>query len=157
MVNKVRREKKGNNPNLLAATRKIAVELGKYRVRVGWSVDMGADPETVKIAAINTLGAPAANIPARDALTPMMASERNRINAYLGNAVKAQMRGKDPKPILETLAEYLTDAAKQAVADFSDPPNAESTIARKGFNNPLIGPDDGGRLLREVRAMVAER
>ena len=43
------------NPNRLTATRRIAVSIGSYRVKVGWSVELGASAETVTIAAINTV------------------------------------------------------------------------------------------------------
>ena len=146
------------NPNPLTATRRIVAELGSLRVRVGWAVDMGADPETVQIAAINKLGAPAANIPARDAITPMIAQQKLVIRSALGHAAKAALRGRDPEPYLETLAATLELEAKRAIEAFSSPANAPSTIKGKGFDDPLIGKGaDGGRLLAQVAARVSKR
>jgi hypothetical protein len=149
---------KHSNPNPLAATRRIVAELGRYRVRVGWAQDMGADPKTVQIAAINMLGAPAANIPARDALTPMIQAEKLAIRSALGHAAKAALRGRDPTVYLEGLAAHLEQRAKSAIEAFSDPPNAPSTIRQKGADDPLIGKgSDGGRLLAQVAARVSKR
>ena len=149
---------KHSNPNPLAATRRIVAELGRIRVRVGWAQDMGADPKTVQIAAINMLGAPAANIPARDALTPMIRAEKLTIRSALGHAAKAALRGRDPTVYLEGLAAHLEQRAKSAIEAFSDPPNAVSTIKGKGFDDPLIGKGpNGGRLLAQVAARVSKR
>ena len=149
---------KHRNPNPLLASRRVVAELGQYRVRVGWAEDMGASPETVQIAAINTFGAPAANIPARDALTPMIQAEKRAIMSALGHAAKAALRGRDPVPYLEGLAALLEQRAKSAIEGFADPPNAESTVRQKGFQDPLIGKGpDGGRLLAQVAARVSKR
>ena len=146
------------NPNALMATRRKALELGALRVRVGWAVNMGAKPETVSIAAINMRGAPAANIPPRDALTPVLAENAARIRAANLAAMRAANRGKDVEVSLELLAADLEFALKRSVEDFSDPPNADSTVAAKGFNDPLVGEgSDGGRLVAEAAAQVSKR
>jgi len=146
------------NPNALTATRRNALELGRFRVRVGWAEDMGADPETVKIAAINMLGAPRANIPARDVLTPFMRQSYALIGRKHRTAVLMTNKGKDPEPVLQELAATLRDGLKQAVRDYSAIPNAESTIDRKGFDDPLVGAGaDGGRIVAEANAMVKKR
>lgn len=140
------------------ATRRNALELASYRVKVGWSVELGADPETVRIAAINTLGAPAANIPARDALSPVLVAMRDRIRNANKAALQAANRAGDPYVPLERLAADLEAALKQSVEDFTNPPNAPSTIATKGFDDPLVGAGgDGGRLVAQAAAAVTKR
>jgi hypothetical protein len=119
---------------------------------------MGASAETVQIAAINTFGAPAANIPPRDALTPMIQAEKAAIRSALGHAAKAALHGRDPASYLEGLAALLEQRAKSAIEGFADPRNADSTIKGKGFDDPLIGKGpDGGRLLAQVAALVSKR
>lgn len=149
------------NPNALAATRRAALELGSYRVRVGWAIDLGADPETVFIAAVNALGAELANggrIPPRDVLTPFIRAQLPLIRRKQRTAVLLVAKGKDPQPALDDLAAELERLAKQAVRDFSTPGNAQSTIDRKGFDNPLVGAGpDGGRLVSELAAAVSKR
>ena len=149
---------KQRNPNALTATRRQALEIGKFRVRVGWAEDMGADPETVMIAAINMLGAPAANIPARDVLTPFIRNSFALIRRKQRSAVLAVNKGKDPEPILRELADELREGLKRALLEYNAEPNAPSTIAKKGFNDPLVGAGaGGGRLVEEANAQVTKR
>lgn len=149
------------NPNILTATRRNVSELGKYRVQVGWSVAMGADPETVAIVTFNTLGANLANggtIPARDALTPAIAASLDTIRAANIAAARAANRGDDPLPELEAAAADLELALKRSIEDFSTPANADSTADAKGFNDPLIGEGaDGGRIYDQAAAKVLTR
>ena len=146
------------NPNKLASIRRIALEFKNFRVRAGWAVDMGASPKTVEIALINSLGAPNANIPPRPVVEPFIRSQLALIRRKHRSAVVAANRGKDPRPKLAELAELLRIGGKQAVRDLSTPVNADSTIAGKGFDNPLVGAgSDGGRLVAEFNAEVSER
>jgi hypothetical protein len=140
------------------ATRRNALEFGRFRVKVGWSVELGASEETVTIAAINTLGAPAAGIPARDALTPVLAANADAIREANLAAARAANRDEDVEYPLELLAGKLEADLKQSVENFSTPGNAPSTIATKGFDDPLVGPEsDGGRLVAEAAAAVTKR
>lgn len=149
---------KRRNPNALMATRRIAASIGSLRVRVGWAVDMGADPKTVAIAAINTLGAPSVSIPPRDALTPVLAAMQDRIREANIAAVQAANRGEDVEYHLELLAADLEAALKQSVEAFNNPGNADSTIESKGFDDALVGAGpDGGRLVAEAAAQVSKR
>jgi len=146
------------NPNKLASIRRVAQEFGKFRVRVGWAQDMGASAETVEIALYNTLGAPAANIPPRPVVEPYTRSARALIRRKNASAVLRVNKGKSPVPKLQELANELREGGKQFILDLSTPANADSTIAQKGFDNPLVGAGaDGGRLVAEFNAEVSER
>ena len=48
---------------------------------------------------------------------------------------------------LATLAEYMVDDLKDYIKIWTYPPNAPSTIAKKGFNDPLV---DTGRMMDSV-------
>jgi hypothetical protein len=147
---------KRRNPNILTYTRRNVLEIGKYRVQVGWSKAMGASPETVTIATYNVLGT--ADIPARDPLTPAIAANLDAIRQANVAAMRAVNRGDDPEPELEELAAHLESELKRSIEDFSSPPNADSTVASKGFNDPLIGEGaDGGRIYDEAAAQVLKR
>ena len=149
---------KRRNPNALADIRRIALEFGKYRVRVGWAVDMGASPKTVSIALINARGAPSANIPPRPVVEGYVRSQAAVIRRKHRSAVVAANRGKDPTPKLNELAEHLREGGKRAVIEYNEEPNAPSTERQKGFNNPLVGAGaDRGRLVAEFNAEVSER
>jgi hypothetical protein len=149
------------NPNALTATRRNALELASFRVSVGWSLQLGAQPKTVEIAAINTFGARLANggiIPARDVLTPFMRSMKALIGRKHRTAVLLANKGKDPRPPLESLASELKELGKQAIRDFMTPGNAPSVIQQKGMDAPLKGVgSDGGRLVAEFNAAVFKR
>lgn len=146
------------NPNALTATRRQALEIGRFRVRVGWAEGMGASPETVAIVAINMLGAPSVNIPARDVLSPFIRRSFALIRRKQRSAVLAANRGRDPEPILQALADELRDGLQQAIREYNEEPNAPSTVAKKGFNDPLIGEGaDGGRIVAEANAQVSKR
>lgn len=132
--------------------------LGRTAVKVGWSVEIKATPETVEIAEIQVLGSPAANIPPRDPITPAVRGNANTIRGFTSKAVKAANRGEDPTKVLEAMANFLDRAVTQSVRSLSEPGNAPSTIAKKGFDNPLVGAGgDGGRLVAEVGAKVVKR
>lgn len=144
------------NPNWLTATRRNVAELGQYRVQVGWSVNMGADPETVTIAAYNVLGTD--TIPARDVLTPTLTESVASVRNTNSAAVRAANRGADPLPLLETMAARLEARLKDNV-DAATPENAPSTVASKGgLNDPLIGVgSDKGRIYAQAAARVLKR
>jgi hypothetical protein len=46
--------------------------------------------------------------------------------------------GADGPKVLSLIGEDIQGALIQSINDFRDPPNAESTAKRKGFNKPLI-------------------
>lgn len=60
-----------------------------------------------------------------------------------GGKVEALANAKhfDGTKVLEAMGEDIQGALIQSINDFTTPPNAESTIKKKGFNKPLI--DDG--------------
>ena len=143
------------NPNWLTATRRNVAELGQYRVQVGWSDKMGADPETVTIAAYNVLGTD--TIPARDVLTPTLTESLASVRNTNAAAVRAANRGADPLPLLEAMAARLEQRLKDNI-DAATPENADSTADAKGLNDPLIGAgSDKGRIFAQAAARVLKR
>lgn len=150
------------NPGKLKAIVRRAATIGRTSVRVGWSPEIKASPETATIALYNTLGTEGGpgdgddGIPPRPVLAPLLAAEKNTIRGLNSKAVRLANRGKDPTPALESLARTLETQGKAFIEQLSDPPNAESTVKKKGFNDPLIG-EGGGRLLNEFGAAVVKR
>lgn len=53
----------------------------------------------------------------------------------------------DAKMALDKLGLRIQELIKQKILELNDPPNAPSTIARKGFNNPLV---DSRQLWRSI-------
>ena len=110
---------------------------------------MDASSETVKIAIYNALGTDI--IPARPTLEPTMNRTIDLIRAENKAIARTVNRGADPVPLMDRLASRLEDAVVAVIVELQDPPNAPSTVAQKGFDDPLIGAGpDGGRLVAEV-------
>lgn len=131
--------------------------MGRKEVKVGWFPPK-ASAKTIEIATINTLGAPAANIPARDAISPVVRGNKQTIVGFNSKAVHLANQDKDSTPALESLAGFLDTEVTQSVRNFSTPGNAESTIASKGKDDPLVGAGaGGGRLVAEVGAALVKR
>lgn len=53
--------------------------------------------------------------------------------------------------LLEQMGNLAEGAVKQAITDKKDPPNAKSTIRKKGANNPLI---DTGNMRQSIRYVI---
>ncbi len=117
---------------------------------------MGATADTVAIATYNALGTAA--IPARPTLEPSLRGMVGLVRAENKAIVRVVNRGGDPTPLLDRLARRMEDALRAEVVDLSYPPNAASTIAAKGFDDPLVGASaGGGRLVRELASQRVRR
>lgn len=93
-------------------------------------------PDGTPVAAVafwNEFGTMTA--PARPFFRGMIAKESPKWPAKMA---KLAQSGADGEKILALMGEDIDGALKQSINDFSDPPNAQSTIDRKGFNKPLI-------------------
>jgi len=55
------------------------------------------------------------------------------------------------KKTAEELGIKMVEDVRKTILDFTTPPNAPSTVARKGFNKPLI---DSGQMLNSVKWRV---
>lgn len=101
----------------------------------GHSVEVGIlDPEIATYMTYNEFGT--STIPARPAL-------RSAYDAKFDTAFKAMVdvfKGEKPSASKAkgAFAKVIKLAYKQSIKTWSSPPNAPSTVARKGFNNPLI-------------------
>lgn len=81
-------------------------------------------------------------IPARDFLT-VAADESAAVMARgLRLAASAALAGKDPRRPLAKARDACHEAVVRAIDTWSDPGNAESTIRRKGKDDPLVDKGD---------------
>jgi len=99
-------------------------------------------PDGTPVAAVgyaNEYGTP--TIPAR----PFFRSTIENNASVLPEMIASLLKKHDPEAALRLVGEHMTGELKQAVMTWSDPPNAESTIAQKGYNAPLRAND---RILR---------
>ena len=113
--------------------------LGKREVAVGYPAGKAsAYPDgtaVAQVAAWNVFGTP--RIPKRDFFA--LAKDDIKKEALEIMKLVAVAQTEEKQEVLMNLAgEAATSALKQAITDLDSPPNAPSTIARKGSSNPLI-------------------
>lgn len=110
--------------------------LDRREVRVGWR-----DPEVAEIAYINDRGGPRNNPPARPVLGPGVAAVADEVRRGQAEVAVRALRGQDTAGAMEALGALVEESVRQSIRDV-EPPNAASTIARKGYDAPLRGPQD---------------
>lgn len=131
---------------------------GPKRVKVGL-VAGEADSENVDKAFWNEFGTE--TIPERPFLRNAMRNNRDAYRAAMRTAAKTIIgtaaRGGDARGAvtlaLRKLGLKAADDVKSEITALSDPPNAPSTVARKGSSNPLI---DSGEMRNAVSSKVEE-
>lgn len=148
-----------SKPGLVAMYRSLQ-KLNKSEVFVGIPADN--DPRNnddeitnAELMFIQSRGSPLNNIPARPVIEPAIEKNRKVISQELAAAAKARFAG-SPEQSLKHLNRAGTIAVNAAKRQFTDndwPPNAPSTIRRKGSDRPLI---DTGQLRRSITYVVAE-
>lgn len=84
----------------------------------------------------NEYGVPELNIPARPAFRATVALYHGTWNPAFQAGLKAANYSADAA--LSGLGALITKELKGMIRGWREPPNAASTVARKGFNNPLI-------------------
>lgn len=126
----------------MGAAEKIAARLAQIARGMDASVEVGflegaTYEDGTPVAAVanwNEFGTSTA--PPRPFFRNMIAKESPSWGGKIAKLAVAT--GNDGVKILELMGEDIEGALKQSINDFTDPGNAESTIARKGFDKPLI-------------------
>jgi len=59
----------------------------------------------------------------------------------------------DPKKVMGLMGEHMRGQVVQSINTWTDPPNAPYTVARKGFNKPLV---EHGIMMRSISYEVSE-
>lgn len=103
------------------------------------------------VAAINNYGAPARGIPPRPFFTNTIKEGETTWGDDIAAIAKAA--NYDMKLTLERFGEHVANQVREAIGGWADPPNAESTVAAKGFNKPLI---DTHLMFDSVKSIVSE-
>jgi hypothetical protein len=80
-------------------------------------------------------------IPPRPFFRKMINDGSPRWGKELGVALESN--GYDTKAAFEEMGSSMKDALTNSIVEFSSPENSKSTVAKKGFNNPLV---DTGRM-----------
>lgn len=122
-------------------------ELKELRKHPAGSVDVGFfAPEIAQRAAFNEFGT--RRIPSRPFIRSTVDANQKKYNKGMTRAGARTAGGMAPAKALIPVANQLRNDLINAIITWDDPPNAESTIAQKGANNPLV---DTGEMQRNIQ------
>ena len=116
-------------------------------VRVGFleNASYPSGEKVAMIAAINEYGAPSRGQPPRPFFRQMIARHKDEWGPAIAGLLKAN--NYDALRTLQLTGEAVAGQLRQSIVDLVAPPLAASTIARKGFDKPLI---DTGHMWQSV-------
>jgi hypothetical protein len=104
------------------------------------------------IAMIQEFGAPRAGIPPRPFFRNMIAAKQGEWPAAVGDLIVDN--DYDVRAALDQAGFAIAGQLRQSIRDLWEPPLAASTVARKGFDKPLV---DTGHMLNSVDHEVVRR
>lgn len=103
-------------------------------------------------AAVNNFGSADGRIPARPFLAPAVENGapeyRRLVEVMLPKVMSGEM---EMQTLLAQMGQLAEGHVKQQITDLRTPPNAQSTIDKKGSDNPLI---DTGALRQSIRYVI---
>jgi len=92
-----------------------------------------------EVGFINEFGSPEKNIPERPAWRTALNLHRHVIRKFEMGLYKKLLWGDLKKAaFLEKIGRFMVQIVRTSILEWNTPPNAESTIKKKGSNNPLI-------------------
>lgn len=106
-------------------------------VRVGFFPDSRYDGNTsvAQVARYNEFGA---GVPARPFMRPAVHQRKTDLTNLLHRQYRQALRdNQDTLEVLERFGEYVKGIIQEQIVNTNEPPNAPSTIKKKGFNAPL--------------------
>lgn len=104
---------------------------------------------------IHTNGSPIRNIPKRPTIEPTIEENKERISEMFKIAVNKVLANKgDGRADLEKIGLWTVNKIKAKFGSDELAPNAPSTIAHKGDNNPLI---DTGQLRNSITYVIRRK
>lgn len=92
------------------------------------------------VAAVNEFGSSDGRVPERPAFRQAVNRLEDELGVVLGRAVAASGFNIDDA-VVERVGLAAQAAVQESITDLRQPPNAPSTVARKGSSNPLV--DEG--------------
>ncbi|QPF81672.1 hypothetical protein IC762_17765 [Bradyrhizobium genosp. L] len=133
---------------LTAELQRIADNVrGNATVKVGF-LEKATYPDgtpVAMVAAIQEFGAPSINIPPRPFFRNMIADKSSEWPKAVGDLLKSN--DFDAEQTMGQAGEGIAGQLRQSVVDTNSPPNAASTIERKGASKPLV---DTGHMLASI-------
>jgi hypothetical protein len=111
---------------------------------IGLHEEEGAEPtrsglSVVEVAELNEFGSPGGLIPARPAITGWADTAETMVLGDVRNDLtRALSTRTDPLPKLDARAQKYAGDIQARIAAGVPPPNADSTVKKKGSSTPLI-------------------
>lgn len=103
------------------------------------------------VAAVQNFGAPLRGIPPRPFFSNMIKEHQNE---WPDQAAQLLRKTKyDVKTTLKQMGEVIAGELRQSIIDTNEPPLAPATIARKGFDKPLI---DTSHMINSISYEVSD-
>lgn len=130
-------------------------ELADKEVRIGFQHGEAAEEDGTDICDIamwNELGTE--HIPARPFLRKSVDENTAEINAFLQERKEDILRGAPAQQILNDIGNFQHDLIQEKITEGSYPPNAASTIRKKGSDKPLI---DTGTMRGSVHYVIRRK
>jgi hypothetical protein len=134
---------------------------GSSEVRIGF-LENASYPDGKKVAFVAAMNEYGHNIvrngkvigwsPARPFFRNMIAAKKGEWPSAMGTQLKAN--NYDVAKTLDVVGTAVAGQLRQSIVDTNSPPNAPSTIARKGFDKPLV---DTGHMLNSVDYEIADK
>lgn len=145
-----------NKQQVEQALKDLAKRLeGATRVLVGVPEGAGVYEDGITIAtiaAVNNFGSADGKIPPRPFLAPAIEKGAPQYQRLAEVMIPKVLSGEMAmKTLLEQMGNLAEGHVKQEITDLKTPANAESTIAKKGSDNPLI---DSGHLRQSIRYVI---
>lgn len=140
--------------NLSARIKEIAANVSKAaEVQIGF-LENSTYPDGTSVpmvAAIQEFGAPARNIPPRPYFRGMIRDHVREWPEAVANLLVAN--DYDSAVTLDQTGAAIAWQLRQSIVDFTSPPLSPKTIARKGFDKPLI---DSSVMINRIEHAVKE-
>jgi len=147
---------KRKNPNALKQIIKKLESCDSKVVAVGFPAGhFGSYPNGESVAQVagwNVYGT--ATIPKRDFMGMAEGPIKQSTSAVFSAIDSGKLNESAVTSLLNAAGNVAVSEIKKAIVDLDDPPNAESKIAKKGFNNPLI---ETGLMLQSVTYVIRDR
>lgn len=94
-------------------------------------------------------------IPPRSFIRSTLIENRRKYRTIRERLIKRVLNGEDKlETVKKKLGQIAADDIKKKITNIIDPPNAPSTVSKKGFNKPLI---DTAQMRNSVNYIIAKR
>ena len=153
---KAKVRKKGGGKIQKELNELLRISKQPQQVKVGIPAESITYPDgtdLTMVAAVNEFGSLDGRIPERSYLRSTLVEKANKFRAFWRrkNAKEILLGETTPTAVLNILGQIAQAEVQKKIVALAEPPNAESTVERKGSSNPLV---DTGLLRQSIRYEV---